>query len=120
MTAEATHFDGVPAMAAFAIGHLHTFVWSAPKARDGMAPNVAAVTADAVLFVNSRLIRFAVASVTIGAIQPGAVRVTGMRKPHMGGLPGIHQPRCFLRRFQVRFDENAFRFGSAQLGGVAS
>ena len=61
-----------------------------------MAPDIAAVAADAVLFVNSRLVRFPEGSVAVLAGQAGAAGVDGMGEPDVGGLPRIDQPRCFV------------------------
>ena len=65
MTTEAAHLDVVAVVAVFAVAHLHAVSRSAPEAGHGMAPDIAAVAADAVLFVSSRLVRFPQGSVAV-------------------------------------------------------
>jgi hypothetical protein len=93
MTTEAANLDLVATVATLAVGHLHAIVWSAPEARNGMPPNVTAVTADAVLFVNSCLIGIAVVSVAIRAGQARAASVNRVGEKDVCGLLGIDQPR---------------------------
>ena len=60
MATQATDLNVMPPVTNFAVAHLHAFVPSAPQARHGMSPNIAAVSADAVHFINSHLVRLAV------------------------------------------------------------
>ena len=60
MATEAAHLDVVPAVAVFAVAHLHAVVGRAPQPRDGMSPDIAAVPADAIHLVNPYLIGFAI------------------------------------------------------------
>jgi len=92
VTTEAAHLDVVAAMAVFAVAHLHAIVWSAPEARDGMTPYIAAVAADAVLFVNLRLIGFPEGSMALIAGQVGAACVYRVREPDVGRLPRRNNP----------------------------
>jgi hypothetical protein len=109
MTTETANLDLVATMAAFAIGHLHAIVRSAPETRNGMAPNVAAIAADAVLLVNPSLVGFPIISMAVGASQTCAARMDRMREPDIRGLAGIDEPTRFSCRFQIAFDENGFR-----------
>src|SRR5271166_2731758 len=85
-----------------------------------MAPYIAAIAADAVLFVNLRLIGFADGSMALAASQPGAVRMDRMRKPHIGRLPRRDQPGRFVARFDVVVNQRGFGLGCSELFGVAS
>ena len=67
MATEAADLDMMAAVAAFAISHLHAIAGSAPEPRNGVAPNVAAVAGDAVLFVNSNFVGCAVIPVAFRA-----------------------------------------------------
>ena len=67
MATEAADLDMMAAVAAFAVDHLHAVARSAPEPRNGVAPNVAAVAGDAVLFVNSEFVRCAVIPVAFAA-----------------------------------------------------
>lgn len=60
MATKASRLDVVAAMAAFAVAHLHALVRRTPQARNGMPPDVAAVSANAVDLVSAHLIRLAI------------------------------------------------------------
>src|ERR1019366_7329159 len=87
MTTEAAHLDVAAAVAVFAVAHRHAIVRSAPEAGDRMARYIPAVAADAVLLVDSRLVRLPEVSVAVPAGQTGAARVDRMREPDVGRLP---------------------------------
>ncbi len=120
MTTEAANLDLVAAMTVFTIRHLHAIAGSAPEARNGMTPSVAAVAADAVLFVNAKLVGFTVFPVTFGAGQSRAPRMNCVREPDIGWLPGIDEPRCFLALFQIGVHKNGLGRGTTQFVRVAS
>src|ERR1700739_1994175 len=120
MTTEAAHLDMVAAMAIFTVAHLHAVMRSTSQTRDGMAPNIRALPADPVLFVNSLLIGFPEGSVAITARQARKACVDGMREPHIVRLPVIDQPRRLARRFYVLVNEYGFGFGRTEFIGMAS
>jgi hypothetical protein len=120
MTTEATNLDMMTAVAIFAVAHLHAVMGSAPEARDGVTPNIAAVAANAVLLINSRLIRFPEVSMAITtgeASQPG---VGGVREPDIFWLPPVHQPGNFPPALYVVIHQDGFRFGCAKFIGMAA
>jgi hypothetical protein len=119
VTTETAHLDFVAAMAGFAVAHFHAVMRSAPQARDGMAPNVAAVAADPVFLVNSRLIGFPEVSMALRAGQACAACVDGMREPDIGGLPRGDQPRCFASWLNVIVHQDGFGFRRTEFFGVA-
>jgi hypothetical protein len=75
MTPETPNLDLVLAVAFFAIAHLHAIVWRTAQSRNGVSPNVATVTADAVDFVKLHLIRLAVGRMAFSAREPGSLHV---------------------------------------------
>ena len=85
-----------------------------------MTPYIAAVAADAVLLVNSRLIGFPECSVAFSAGQAGAARVDGMREPDVGRLSRRDQPRCFASRLYVVVNQYGFGFRCSEFFGVAA
>src|SRR5208337_1220380 len=101
VTTEAAHRDFVATMAVFAVAHFHAIMRGAPEARDGMPPDIAAVAADAVLLVDSRLIGFSEGSMALSTGKAGAACVDRMREPHVGWLARRDQPGCFACRLYV-------------------
>jgi hypothetical protein len=120
MATEAANLDMAATMAAFAIRHLHAIVRCAPEPGNGMAPNVAAVAADAVLFVNSRVIGFAVISMALRARQTCPARVNRVREPNVRGLARVNQPGRFLSLLHVLVHQQRFILRRSQFFGVAS
>ena len=59
---EAAHLDVVTAVAVFAVAHLHAFMRRTPQPRNGMSPDVAAVSTDPVQLVHTHLVRLAIRS----------------------------------------------------------
>ena len=86
MAAEASHLNVTLVVATFAVTHGPSVMGSAAQAGDGVTPNVAAVTADAVLFVNSFFVGSAERAMAIGASESGSLHVNGVREPDVGGL----------------------------------
>ena len=56
----------------------------------------------------------------ISTSQPSPLHVNGMRKPDIGGLPGVDQPRRSGLRFQINVNEFRFSGRTPELVGVAS
>jgi hypothetical protein len=120
MAAEASQFKVTLVVAVFAVTHSPAVVGSAPETGDGMTPDVAAIAADAVLFVDSFFVGSAESTMAIGASEPGPLHVNGVRKPDIGGLARVDEPGRGGLRFQINVDERGFGGRSAELVGVAS
>src|ERR1035437_3945330 len=120
MATEAAHLDVVPAVAVFAVAHPHAFVRRTPQARDRMPPDVATVTADAVHLINAHLVRLAVSRMAFRTSQTGALHMNRVRKPDVGRLPRVHQPRSLVSRFDEVVDQGSFGFALSNPFGVAA
>lgn len=120
MAAEASHLNVTLVVAIFAVTHGPSVVGSAPNTGDGVTPNIAAVAADTVLFVNSFFIRSAKSAMAIGTSQPRAFDVNGVGEPDVGGLAGIHEPGRGGLCFQINVDQLGFGRRRAELVGVAA
>ena len=119
MAAEASHLNVALVVAIFAVTHGPSVMGSAAQAGDGVTPNVAAVTADAVLFVNPFFIGCAKRAMAVGASEPCALHVNGVGEPDVGGLARVDEPGRGALRLQVCVDQFGFRDRRAELVGVA-
>jgi len=119
MAAEASHLNVALVVAIFAVTHGSSVVGSAAQAGDGVTPNVAAVTADAVLFVKAFFVRGAERAMAVSTSESRALHMNGVREPDIRGLARVDQPRRCRAGFKIIVDE--FRFGGrgAELVGVA-
>ena len=86
MAAEASHLNVALVVAIFAVTHRPTVMGSAPETGDGVTPDIAAVAADAVLFVKSFFVRSAESAVAIGASKARPFDVNSVREPDVRGL----------------------------------
>lgn len=120
MAAEASHLNVTLVVAIFAVTHRSAVVGSAPQTGDGMTPDVAAVAADAVLFVNPFFVRCAKRAVAIGAGQSRALHVNRVREPYVCRLARIDQPWRGGLWFQVNVDKFCFGGRRTKFVGVAS
>ena len=120
MAAEASHLNLALVVAIFAVTHRSAVVGSAPETGDRMTPNVAAIAADAVLFVKAFFVGSAKRAVTISAGQSRAFNVNGMGEPDVRGLTGVNKPGRGGLRFQIDLDESRFSGRSAELVGVTA
>jgi hypothetical protein len=120
MAAEASHLDATLVVAIFAVAHGPAVVGSAPETGDGVTPDVAAIAADAVLFVNPFFVGSAQRAMAIGASEPGPLHVDGVRKPDVGGLARVDEPRRGGLGLQVHVDKLCLRGRSTEFVGVAS
>src|ERR1700686_2396952 len=107
-------------MAILAVAHLHAFVGCAAQTRDRASPDVAAVAADAVHFVDFHLIGLAICGMTFGAGESGALQMDGVREPDVGRLLCVDEPWSLVRGLDVGIDQCGFGAAGADAFGVAS
>src|ERR1017187_460275 len=120
MATEASDLDAVPAVAVFAIAHLHAFVRCTAQARNRMPPDVAAVSADVIYLVNPHLVRLPVSRMTFRAGQTSAFHMDRVREPNIGWLSRVHQPRSLVSGLDVVLYESCLGLTLANPFGVAS
>ncbi|HET7209703.1 MAG TPA: hypothetical protein VFI95_24235 [Terriglobales bacterium] len=113
MAAKAADLDVVPAMAILAVGHLHALMLSKANAKNRTTPDVPAVSADSVLFVDSHLVGLTIGGMAISTSQATPLSVDRMRKPDVRRLFRVDQPWHFLSRLDVVVDQNGFVFTRA-------
>ena len=106
-------------MAVFAVAHLHAVMRRTPEPRNRVSPDVSAVPADAIYFVDSRSIRLAIGGMALGAGKPGALHMNGVGKPDIGRLLRVHKPRSLVSRLEVVVDQDCFCFAFSNAFGVA-
>src|SRR5690242_2131079 len=85
-----------------------------------MPPNVTAVSADAIHFIDLHLIGVAVLAMALIALQTRAFHMNRVRKPNVRWLLCIDKPGNFVSRLDVEIHESRFSLALADLVGMAS
>ena len=78
-----------------------------------MSPDVAAVPADAIHFVDADAIRLAVGGMTFRAGKIGAFHVDGVREPHIRRLPCIREPGRVMPGLDIAVYQDGFSLALA-------
>src|SRR5436190_20200777 len=107
-------------MAAFAIGHLLPFAGPQTDSRHRMSPDIAAVSADAILLEYPQLVGLAVRSVAPLAGQLARFHVLDVREAHVIRLPRIHAPRHFAIGCDIVVDKELLRYRRPHRLGMAA
>src|SRR5215471_14903105 len=101
VTTQTTRIDMALAMAILAVAHLHAVAGCAMQTRHGMPPDIAAVSADAVDFIDSSLVRVTIVGMALAALELSALHVNRVREPQIRRLTRINEPGCFVSRLDV-------------------
>src|SRR5579862_3791934 len=119
MAPEASHLDVAASVAIFAVAHFHAFVRRPPQPGDGVSPDIAAVSAYAIHLVGAHLVGFTVSGMAFRASQCGPLHMDCVRKPDVGWLPSVDEPRSLVSRLDKVVDQCLLRLALSNPFGMA-